>query len=159
MRTGTIFVFLLAATLSNCGEKARIGNAIEKLGNAPSKFVLYSLDPRKRHEESLHNQKVFHGFNILGRAQITDSSEQRALLRALAHGVRENDGPPAACFDPRHALHVDQGGRSIDLVICFECSQVHAYGFNQHDSFLTSASPQPIFDDSLRRHGLPLARK
>ena len=93
-----------------------------------------------------------------GKAEITDRSEQRALLQALAHGASENDDHAMACFNPRHALHVEQGGRSTDFTICFECLQVETRGFDQ-GGFLTSASPEPTFDESLRSHRLPVAPK
>jgi hypothetical protein len=129
--------------------------AVEKLGDAPSKVVLYSLDPIRLHGQP-RSAELFHDFDVLGHAEITDRNEQQALFRELAWGVRENGGDVFACFNPRHALHVEQSGRSIDLVICFQCRSVSAYGFQQKN-FLTGASPQNTFDASLRRHHLPLA--
>ena len=157
MRFTVALLFVLFVVLCGCSENARVAAAVDKLADAPSKVVLYSLDPTKLHDKSTHNDSVFHGFDILGRAEINDSGEQRALLRALARGVRENDASLAACFDPRHALHIEQSGRSIDFTICFECLQVEARGFHKRDGFFTSASPQPTFDESLRRHHLPIA--
>lgn len=129
--------------------------AVEELGNGPSKVVLYSLSPTKVYGPP-GSAELFHDYNVLGHAEITDTNEQHVLLQELACGVRESRGDVFACFTPRHALHVEQGDRSIDLVICFECRQVSAYGFQQK-SFLTSASPQQTFEASLRRHNLPLA--
>lgn len=135
--------------------------ALEKLAAAPSKMVLYSLDPGQLvHNEAIQTQTVFHGYDILGRADITDVNEQRALIRALASGVRESDGHTAIlCFNPRHGLHVEENGKSVDFVICFECLQVHAHGFELGDSFLITDAPRPTFDDSLQRHQIPLAPK
>jgi hypothetical protein len=59
------------------------------------------------------------------------------------------------CFNPRHGLHVDQAGHSIDFVICFERKQVQAYGFPLGKEFIIGKWQQPAFDDSCRRHQLP----
>jgi len=135
--------------------------AIAKLADSPAKFVLYSLDPRLTlsHDESVQTATLFHGYHILGQTEISDAKERRTLAQALARGAGENEGNLANCFNPRHGLHVEQSGRAVDFVICFECLRTHAYGFPLGNEFLTSASPQRIFDDSLRRHHLPLAPK
>ena len=159
MRLIIAFGLIAAALLSACSRRSPQAAAVERLAVAPSKFVLYSLNPANLHAETIHTATIFHGFDILGHADITDTAEQRALLRALADGMRENDSTAAACFDPRHALHIEQSGRSIDLVICFHCLQAHAYGFSAGEWFLTSSAPQPSFDESLRRHHIPLAPK
>jgi|SRR5438309_9023117 len=151
---------LLVLLLCGCSQKARLAAAITKLSDTPSKFVLYSLDPGPLvHDESIDTATVFHGYDILGRAEITDPDERRALVRALARGARESDGSIGLCFNPRHGLHVEQDGGSVDFVICFECLQVHAHGFQPGSEFLTSALPQNTFDDSLRSHQLRLAPK
>ena len=155
------FVALLVLSLVACGKhtkQAPVVAALEKLADAPSKVVLYSLNPENHHDNDPYTDTVFHGYDILGKAEITDRSEQRALLQALAHGASENDDHAMACFNPRHALHIEQGGRSTDFTICFECLQVETRGFDQ-GGFLTSASPEPTFDESLRRHHLPVAPK
>jgi hypothetical protein len=152
---------LIILLLSACGKHAKqapVVAAVERLADAPSKMVLYSLNPGNNHDEDVHTDTVFHGFDILGKAEITDRNEQRALLRALARGASENDDHAMACFNPRHAIHIEQNGRSLDFTICFECLQVQARGFDP-GGFLTSASPEPTFDESLRTHHLPLPPK
>jgi hypothetical protein len=119
-------------------------------------MVLYSLNWGNLPDyKDIYDDHLFHGFIILGKAEITDPSEQRALLRALARGARENDSEAGACFVPRHALHIEQGGRSVDFTICFHCLQVEARGLDSQ-SFLTSASPEPVFDSVLQAHHLPM---
>ena len=157
----TLLMTSVTLLLVACGKHAKqpqVVAALEKLADAPSKMVLYSLNPEDHHDGGLHTDTVFHSFGILGKAEIIDRSEQRALLQALAHGASENDDHAMACFNPRHALHIEQGGRSTDFTICFECLQVETRGFDQ-GGFLTSASPEPTFDESLRSHHLPVAPK
>ena len=158
MRTAFI-AFSITAT-SALAADPDVPAAIEKLADSPSRVVLYSLDPDKRHIESVEPEKIFHDYVIRGRADITDAAERRAFLQALARGAR--DAVPNvihACFNPRHALRIEQGSYAADFVICFECLQVQTCGFQPADFFLTSAAPQATFDESLRRHNLPLPEK
>ena len=169
MRIVVALVGLLAVTVTassaresqwHSRDQARVASAINGLADSPAKFVIYSLRPWPRpRDESGRPERVFHGYHVLGQAEISDAKERRRLAQALARGARENDSMLANCFEPRHGLHIEQSGRSVDLVICFECLRGHAYGFPPDSEFLTSASPQPTFDDSLRRHQLRLAPK
>lgn len=150
-----VLVIFLAIVLTGCREESRVADELDQLARSASRIVLYSLDPAQRHDNAPHTETIFHGFGILGRSEITDQQERHVLLRALAEGVRKNDGIVAACFRPRHALHIEQGDRRIDLTICFECFSVQARGFNQEKGFITSARPEAVFDQTLKRHHLP----
>lgn len=57
--------------------------------------------------------------------EVTDAGLRRDLLGALRAGVEESDGSIARCFMPRHAISAEVGGLEIDLLICFECYQIH----------------------------------
>ena len=77
------FVALLVLSLVACGKHTKqvpVVAALEKLANAPSKVMLYSLNPENHHDIDPYTDTVFHGYDILGKAEITDRSEQRALL-------------------------------------------------------------------------------
>jgi len=118
-------------------------------------FELLSLDPKQdRHDAG------FHRFKVLGRTTLTDPSTRKRIYRSLQSGARWNLPFAAMCFTPRHGLRVIADGRTFDLVICFECSQVKVW---QDDTFMTrfivGQSPEPAFDQALRDAGLPLAPK
>jgi hypothetical protein len=49
------------------------------------------------------------------------------LADALRLGAEDNFGIAAGCFNPRHGLRLKGGGKSVDLVICFECLQVEVF--------------------------------
>jgi hypothetical protein len=126
---------------------------IEKLAEAATKMVLYSLVPHSSKQTSTaHNIK---GFPILGEAEITDKNEQKTLLKALARGARESDRTVMLCFCPRHALHVESANRSVTFAICFQCLQVETQVPDEIGGFPISASPQAEFDAALKRHNLP----
>jgi len=158
MRAATAF-FLMS--LVACGHRQKQPNvvaALERLAKAPSKMVLYSLDPYSHHDGELYTATLFQGYDILGKAEIGDATEQQALLRALARGASENDSDAALCFNPRHALHIEQNGRSLDFTICFECFRVETRGF-ESDGFYTSRTPTATFDHSIQAHHMPRALK
>jgi hypothetical protein len=149
MRSASAWLSFLL--LCGCTEKAHIAAGITKL-DSPSNLILYSLDSGPlQHDESIQSETVFHGYDILGRADISDADERRALVRALARSARESDGSIGACFNPRHGLHVEQSGCSVDFVICFECLQVHAH----ESKSLLAGSQRPgvnrIIDAAVRR--------
>jgi hypothetical protein len=116
-------------------------------------FELLSLNPRLAEDE-------FHNRRVLGRTAVTNPSTRARLAEALRNGARESDGSVMACFNPRHGIRATRAGRVTDLVICFECRQVHVYRDGKRaGSFLTTASPQAAFDRVLRDAGVPLARE
>ena len=173
MRRATASCVLIIIAFAGCKRRAEqnpsevgrldqrpIATAIEKLGDAPSRIVLYSLNPSNNHSEDLNTDAVFHGYDILGRSDISDRAEQQRLLVALARGAREKkDAVIGLCFIPRHGLHIERDGLSIDFTICFHCLQVEARGFDNIGSFPITKSPEPTFDESIQRHHLKAAPK
>jgi hypothetical protein len=155
-----IVIVLLTLLLVGCGHRKKqptVVAALEKIASAPSRMVLYSLEPYDQHDGEYTDTR-FNGYDILGKAEITETSEQQVLLRALAQAASQYDDGPALCFNPRHALHIEQNGRSLDFTICFECFRVDTRGFEPGD-FLTDRTPTATFDRSLKTHNLPRALK
>ncbi|MCD6051483.1 MAG: hypothetical protein K0Q55_2892, partial [Verrucomicrobia bacterium] len=100
--------------------------------DAPDSFYLYSLHPEpaafRRPQTPQEATNVvsklgeeYHGFEILGRAEVVDPVQRRELVDALKRGVSEGKGPAPSCFSPRHGIRAVKGGVTVDLVICFEC--------------------------------------
>ena len=69
-----------------------------------------------------------------------------------------NYGRAMSCFTPRHAVRVTREGVATDFLICFECRQVVVERDGKEISdFVISPSPKAVFDDVLRKAGMPLA--
>jgi hypothetical protein len=119
------------------------------------KFELLSLDPGARKEKPKNN---FHGWKVLGSTVVKDKDVRQMILTALTKGIAESDGRIAKCFNPRHGIRATHKGRTIDLVICFECLQVQVFGGNKATTVLTTKSPQPAFDKALREAKIPLPK-
>lgn len=142
-----------AALMVGCGSK--IPEPARTALEGADQLELLSIDPSRRRETSADD---FHGWRVLGRTQVQDADARKRLAAALRKGAGESDGSVAACFSPRHGVRATHAGKTVDLVICFECLQVKVYSADEPDgSFLTAGSPQPVFDQILREAGVPLA--
>jgi hypothetical protein len=148
-------------------EKNVLTPEVEKVLNSAQQFTLLSLDPEYLSDEvkaRLGPDALFHEFRILGKAEIRDAVERAALARALLAGIADSNGMAAGCFDPRHGVRVTLDGATVDIVICFECMHIETYLNDKHvlvNGFvdaLTSRLPRPLFNEALRKAGLPLAR-
>ena len=118
-------------------------------------FELLSLDPEIRPDDA-----DFHRFKVLGRTVVTEAATRKRLYRALQSGARWNLPLQALCFIPRHGIRATAGGATVDLVICFECSQVRVWqGENDVTTFIVGQSPERVFEEVLRDAGVPLAPK
>jgi hypothetical protein len=124
------------------------------------RFEIYSLNGKVEPPpptDAPEKDGCFHGYPILGRAEVVSESERRRLLDALQDGM--NRPPPAAagCFWPGHGLRVVSGSISTDYVICFKCLQVRIYSGSKREHLLISADPRKVLDDYLIARGEPVA--
>jgi hypothetical protein len=101
--------------------------------------------------------KGWHGYRLLGRTTIDGADVRARLLAALDSGIARSTGPGARCFVPRHGIRAVRGGATVELLICFECSWVRVYtgGAEQAAAVVTTADPQPVFDEVLRAAKVP----
>ena len=132
----------------------RFAKRIENWPVATTTFFLYSLNPGGSTNYSVNTDRIFHGFSILGKAEIKPADDPAALLKTFAQGIREDDGQAAFCFNPRHGLRMVVGSATNDFVICFECGSVHAYGFANGTGFLITGSPGAAFNHLVDKYHL-----
>src|SRR5262249_20775026 len=116
-------------------------------------MTLLSLDPDEKAGVGAPAQ--FHGWKVLGKTEVKDKAARAKLIAALVEGASKKGLEAAKCFNPRHGLQLTQKGKTVDLVICFECAQVRVYGAGQR-GFLISRSPQDALDKILKDAGVPL---
>jgi hypothetical protein len=135
--------------------------AAQAILDRADQIELYSLEPNPTAEQrKASKEKPLHGWLVLGKTKLEAAPTRKAVLDALAKGMAA-PSRGAKCFDPRHAIRATRGGKTVDLVICFECSWVHVHlGGKKDGPALTIASgTQPAFDKVLKAAGVPLARK
>jgi len=126
------------------------------------RFVLLSLDPELGGMPTkLSKQNEFHGFRILGQTTLTDPEIRDEIRRAYYDGIADTTGWRKACFSPRHGIRATSKNETLDLVICFSCSNVRIYpdaaddGEKEYWSHI-GESPRATFDRVLAEHGVPL---
>lgn len=161
--TGATILALIAcavAALFVWNHRRDMPRTASRLLENPDRYELLSLYPYLTFSAQYSAADRFHGHPIIGRTFISDPGVQRKLNDALRVGARESDGSMMACFNPRHGIRVTHGRQVTDFVICFECRQVEVFQDEKQIAFfITTSSPQSMFDQALRSVGVPLADK
>jgi hypothetical protein len=94
----------------------------------------------------------FHDYIILGKTSVSKREDRDRLLAALYGAI--GNGEMEACYNPRHAIHAELGGKSVDLVICFECLQIEVHdSLGDHYTTISDA-PRDLFNAALRSGGV-----
>ena len=122
-------------------------------------FVLLSVNPSPLEDNDARER--FHGHRLLGKLEIKDPELRRKLLTALnaavEKGSREN--AIANCFNPRHGIKAISGTNEVNLLICFECRQIHIFRGKEDILTLVTDDPSKLFDRTLHEAGVPLAQE
>jgi hypothetical protein len=130
--------------------------------NRPERLVLYSIDGGPTRPDSVQtseppSKEKFHGYPVLGKVELTDADKLKEISDAIKSGLARSDGSMAACFWPRHAIRSVENGRTIDFVICFECSQLQIHQDNSVDVKPITRDPRAVLNKVLNESGIPLA--
>ncbi|HZF10878.1 MAG TPA: hypothetical protein VFE33_18980 [Thermoanaerobaculia bacterium] len=136
----------------------KAASEIEKDLSSATKVELLSLysgesDGPLSEEES----KVrFHGYPVLGALDITNRPERAAIVHELAKDIGRSPLKLMACFYPRHGIRARlPGGKTLGLVICFECSSVDRYkGGKILQLNIDDDKPQDLLNSILRKAGI-----
>ena len=124
----------------------------------PDRMILYSIDgDAVRHDRTVEGADLFHRAPVIGQVNVIAADKRSALAYALKQGI-ESPERPVECFWPRHALRVTSNGRTVDYLICFECSRIYVYEGNSKVVKHVSRAPQRIFNQHLREAGITLSK-
>jgi hypothetical protein len=139
------------------GQENKIPDQAREILEKAGQFELLSIG----HGPSSKNPtEDFHGWPVIGKTTVKDPDTRNRLVAALDKGVEENKGDSMKCFNPRHGIRVTHDGKTADFVICFECFQVMVYVTGEKEQrFLITASPAPVFNQTLQQAKVPLARE
>jgi hypothetical protein len=102
-----------------------------------------------------------HGHRILGKVTLPPGPEREKALEALDQGVVTH-GPTAGCFFPRHALLTVRHGRTVAVLLCFQCGAVwvdDGDGEATAQTLHTDKAPEPALDAPSGRPGCCWRRK
>ena len=120
----------------------------------PQQMTLYSVHPEE--ESARVGTRLFHGYRVLGQVSVSTPSDQQRVADAIRQAVLHLPDP-AACFNPRHALHVSDGSNNFDFVICHECGAMEFFNGDKRIGGTGIGGPPDAFDAILRAAGIPLA--
>lgn len=126
---------------------------------ADDSLTLYSIDPTEiAAGKEPEPGELFHRHLVLGKIDIADAAARRQIVSSVKSGVaRGNPFVAKACFWPRHGIRAVSGGRTVDLLICFQCDSVAVYRGETVASDPISDSPKPLLNEYLTSAGVPLA--
>jgi hypothetical protein len=138
-------ILMSTPQLSYAGLPSFPKQLIEQLNQAES-ITLYSLgaatnaSANSRHEQFL-------GQNVITQVAVTNDALRRKVVEALVQGSLQNTGIQSGCFIPRHGLHATSQGKTIDLLICFECLKVEHHPAGEF--YFISREPSVILNQVL----------
>jgi hypothetical protein len=121
-------------------------------------FEMFSLDPSV---ERVKGKDGFHSWKVLGKTVVKKAEVRKQILADLDKGISDSDGNGAKCFDPRHGIRAKHDGKTIDLVICFECGWIYVFhddNAERRGVAVTNGKPQTIFDKVLKDAEVPLPK-
>jgi hypothetical protein len=98
----------------------------------PDEVTLLSIDGRRmRHpldRGKPSDQELLYEYPVLGRVSITDPELRHRVVAAVKQDLDDRSDPDKVlCFFPRHVLHVVKRGRTINVLICFQCNRHQIY--------------------------------
>ncbi len=146
IRTIGLSVALAAAFGSAQGADNKLPEAAANILAKADTIELLALDPEPAKEG-------FRGYKILGKTELKGDAK-KGLMAAFEKG---SEGPidPAKCFNPRHGLRATHDGKTVELVICFECAQFKVHmGDDKGQTLLVNKMPQAAFDKALKDAGI-----
>lgn len=151
------FIMVLILAAAGCGGST--STATTSTIVTPDELTLYAIDGLVNEPaEFVTDDKHFRGYLVLGKVEITEPKARLEIMRAINDGISESDGTVASCFWPRHGVHVETEGKTIDFVICYECLQVYVFsGRERPDMQPTSEKHQAMLTDRLTAAGIKLA--
>jgi hypothetical protein len=133
--------------------RERLPADVRAVLDGAEEIELYSLDPDHNKPKGAD---TFHGWNVLGKVTLTDRADRSRVVTALKRGVNASDGMVAACFIPRHGIKASHAGKTLELVICFQCLSMKAHVDGKQHSVLTTGSPAAVFNEVLKEKGVKL---
>ena len=144
-------LLIVAMAVSGCRQNFP-ERAATLLRNADTLLVL-SLEP----VGGPSDPKGFHGWPVLGEVSVPEK-DREAFVEAVIAGAASNDSKRALCFDPRHGIRAVSKAGTVDLVICFECSQVQVfYSGGRNDYFIPNGNLHEALSAKLGKAGIPVA--
>jgi hypothetical protein len=143
---------LTAGPAGSADKDNKLPESVLKVLQNATEFELYSID--FAHEDK--GKTGFHDLKSVGKTTVKDADTRKKLVAEFVKGL-EGEITPARCFNPRHGIRATHDGKTVDLVICFECAQFKLYEGKDGEpkTLLIGKGPEPAFDKVLKDAGVP----
>lgn len=152
-------VVALVVPLAAAAADNKLPAAAQAILDKAESVELLSLHPRPVPKaDQAKDKDLFYNYRVLGKTALK-AADRKTVLAALDKGVKDADPDLAAgCFNPRHGIRAKHDGKTLDLVICFECLSIAVYIDGEYVKALpkVTGSPQPAFDKVLTAAKVPL---
>jgi hypothetical protein len=152
-----VFLMLGAIPAARAQENKLPADALDILTKADS-FEVFSLDPNVLEKDRA--KKGLEYYNPIGQGKaVKDVPVRKKLIDSLSKGM-EGKIEEAKCFNPRHAIRATHDGKTVELVICFECQHLYLYGPGDKGPVNLRVSNMPLetFDHVWKDLGLLKAK-
>ena len=140
--------------LPGCGGGKRLPEDAAQILDKANTIELVSLNPD---HEAKRPAGRLRGWKVLGRATL-EGDDKKAILAALQAGIEGNEGRAAKCFNPRHGIEATYEGKTVELVICFECLSMEGWNDGRPFKALTTGGPAGEFNRMLEAKGVALPK-
>ena len=84
----------------------------------------------------------------MGKLQIMNPKKRTSIVAALIKGI-ENGKEMAKCFWPRHGIKATKNGKTVEFVVCIECSQLEIHSGFRLQRKAIAPDPQAVFNKHL----------
>lgn len=88
---------------------------------------------------------------------LTECPALAGWRKAINRAVRSSGEMGATRFQPRHGVRLERGGECLDLLICHERPQIHAFDAAGFREFLSPVGSAEVLDRILGDRGVVLA--
>jgi hypothetical protein len=128
----------------------------------PDELILFSVDgPHPVYGGQDDGSRVLlYNYPVLGSVPITDPELCREVVAAVKADIETASERQNKCFDPRHVLRVTKGGRTFDVLICFQCHNYQLWRDGVPQQLQTRSAgklSQPLLNKVLTDAGVPIA--
>ena len=154
MKKLLLFLMLISTVLAIPPQKQ-----VEQWIDRCDRMTLFSIESTPGYIEDEHGHIVkddrIHGYRVLGQVDlpIEERKTVKGCLIAALDSVKE--GTPNLCFEPREAVRLFIGSRSIDLLLCFHCGNGVAYVDEEQTLFFIGRDGYAGLGRILASHGIP----
>lgn len=137
----TAAALLLALSGPALAEDAAVPKEVQAVLLEAETLELYALDP----EPKKGNPNTLEPYAVKAKVKVAKGEDREALVEALNKGLVP-DGPVAGCFNPRHGIKASHEGKTVTLVICFECAHMYIHVNDKDEMYPITGHARTLLD-------------